>query len=124
MHWYCISEVAGIGVPGVPNHQGVVCVGIFLLQQSGSTMQAIACNIDHSTHTPVWTALLAISSEVLSPNMLALSGCGVFYPGVYVPEGPERDALTAALAKECYVPVYLDPKIVRIPPQPAFRKRA
>ena len=33
--------------------------------------------------------------------------------GVYVPEGPERDALTAALAKECYVPVYLDPKIVR-----------
>lgn len=37
--------------------------------------------------------------------------------GVYVPEGPERDALTAALAKECYVPVYLDPKIVRsLPP--------
>lgn len=33
--------------------------------------------------------------------------------GVYVPEGPERDALTAALAKECYVPVYLDPKMVR-----------
>ena len=29
-----------------------------------------------------------------------------------MPEGPERDALTAALAKECYVPVYLDPKIV------------
>ena len=28
-------------------------------------------------------------------------------------EGPERDALTAALAKECYVPVYLDPKTVR-----------
>ena len=27
-------------------------------------------------------------------------------------EGPERDALTAALAKECYVPVYLDPKTV------------
>ena len=36
--------------------------------------------------------------------------------GVYVPEGPERDALTAALAKECYVPVYLDPKIVRVSP--------
>lgn len=33
--------------------------------------------------------------------------------GVYVEEGPERDALTAALAKECYVPVYLDPKTVR-----------
>jgi hypothetical protein len=32
--------------------------------------------------------------------------------GVYVEEGPERDALTAALAKECYVPVFLDPKTV------------
>ena len=31
-------------------------------------------------------------------------------------EGPERDALTAALAKECYVPVYLDPKTVRTSP--------
>ncbi len=37
-----------------------------------------------------------------------------------MPEGPERDALTAALAKECYVPVYLDPKIVR----PAFHLHA
>ncbi len=31
--------------------------------------------------------------------------------GVYVDEGPDRDALTAALAKEYYVPVYLDPKV-------------
>ena len=31
--------------------------------------------------------------------------------GVYVEEGPDRDALTAALAKEYYVPVYLDPKV-------------
>ena len=37
--------------------------------------------------------------------------CGA-HAGVYVEEGPERDALTAALAKECYVPVFLDPKTV------------
>jgi hypothetical protein len=31
---------------------------------------------------------------------------------VYVEEGPDRNALTAALARECYIPIYLDPKIV------------
>ena len=75
-------------------------------------MQTIAYNIDHPTHAPYWTAHLATSSDAYAP-VAALSGCNVFCPGVYVPEGPERDALTAALAKECYVPVYLDPKIVR-----------
>ena len=43
--------------------------------------------------------------------MVMLLSC--IWAGVYVEEGPERDALTAALAKECYVPVYLDPKTVR-----------
>ena len=33
--------------------------------------------------------------------------------GVYVEEGPERDALTAALGQEGYIPVYLDEKLVR-----------
>ena len=33
-------------------------------------------------------------------------------PGVYVEEGPDRDALTLALAAESYIPVYLDPKTV------------
>jgi hypothetical protein len=32
--------------------------------------------------------------------------------GVYVEPGPDRDALTDALAKESYIPVYLDPKTV------------
>ena len=36
----------------------------------------------------------------------------IVWPGVYVEEGPDRDALTAALAKENYVPVYLDANIV------------
>ena len=73
MPWYCISETAGIGVLGVCNHQQVVCDGMFLLQQSSSAMQAIACKIYHSTHTPVWTAYLAISSHILCPSLLALS---------------------------------------------------
>lgn len=34
------------------------------------------------------------------------------WPGVYVEEGPDRDALTAALAVENYIPVYLDAKTV------------
>ncbi|KAK9830458.1 hypothetical protein WJX72_011880 [[Myrmecia] bisecta] len=34
------------------------------------------------------------------------------WPGVYVDPGPDRDALSAALAKEGYLPVYLDPKTV------------
>lgn len=37
--------------------------------------------------------------------------CSWHPAGVYVEEGPDRDALTAALAKEYYVPVYLDPKV-------------
>ncbi len=32
--------------------------------------------------------------------------------GVYVEEGPDRDALTEALARENYLPVYLDPRTV------------
>ncbi len=32
--------------------------------------------------------------------------------GVYVEEGSDRDALTAALSKEGYIPVYLDEKTV------------
>ena len=32
--------------------------------------------------------------------------------GVYVEEGPDRDALTVALARENYLPVYLDPRTV------------
>lgn len=36
------------------------------------------------------------------------------WPGVYVEEGPDRDALTAALAKEHYIPVYIDPKTVSL----------
>ncbi|KAL3135793.1 Trehalose-6-P synthase/phosphatase complex synthase subunit [Trebouxia sp. C0010 RCD-2024] len=36
----------------------------------------------------------------------------VGWPGVYVEEGPDRDALTAALARENYLPVYLDPRTV------------
>ena len=35
--------------------------------------------------------------------------------GVYVEEGPDRDALTEALARENYLPVYLDPRTVRPP---------
>lgn len=35
------------------------------------------------------------------------------WPGVAVEEGPDRDALTAALAKENYIPVYLDANTVR-----------
>ena len=38
--------------------------------------------------------------------------------GVYVEEGPDRDALTAALAKENYLPVYLDPRTVQHTPWP------
>lgn len=34
--------------------------------------------------------------------------------GVYVEEGPDRDALTAALARENYLPVYLDPRTVSL----------
>ena len=34
--------------------------------------------------------------------------------GVYVEEGPDRDALTEALARENYLPVYLDPRTVPI----------
>ena len=36
------------------------------------------------------------------------------HAGVYVEPGPDRDALTEALAKESYIPVYLDPKTVRV----------
>ncbi|KAL0043722.1 hypothetical protein WJX82_000124 [Trebouxia sp. C0006] len=36
----------------------------------------------------------------------------VGWPGVYVEEGPDRDALTEALARENYLPVYLDPRTV------------
>lgn len=32
--------------------------------------------------------------------------------GVYVEEGPDRDALTKALMRENYIPVYLDPRTV------------
>jgi len=32
--------------------------------------------------------------------------------GVYVEEGPDRDALTEALARQNYLPVYLDPRTV------------
>ena len=32
--------------------------------------------------------------------------------GVYVEEGPDRDALTEALMRENYIPVYLDPRTV------------
>lgn len=35
--------------------------------------------------------------------------------GVYVEEGPDRDALTEALARENYLPVYLDPRTVGNP---------
>lgn len=34
------------------------------------------------------------------------------WPGVYVEEGPDRDALTAALGREGYLPVYLEDNIV------------
>ena len=34
--------------------------------------------------------------------------------GVYVEEGSDRDALTEALARENYLPVYLDPRTVFI----------
>lgn len=34
--------------------------------------------------------------------------CVTVSAGVYVDEGPDRDKLTAALAKENYIPVYLD----------------
>ena len=37
------------------------------------------------------------------------------WPGVYVEEGPDRDALTAALSKENYIPVYLDANTVLLP---------
>ena len=43
----------------------------------------------------------------------AIQGFGAGGAGVYVDEGPDRDALTAALSREHYVPVYLDPKTVR-----------
>ncbi|CAK0785345.1 Trehalose-6-P synthase/phosphatase complex synthase subunit [Coccomyxa viridis] len=58
---------------------------------------------------------LQVSAGGLVSALMGVSNfktCWIGWPGVYVPEGPERDALTAALAKECYVPVYLDPKIV------------
>ena len=34
---------------------------------------------------------------------------------MYVEEGPDRDALTEALARENYLPVYLDPRTVHTP---------
>lgn len=40
------------------------------------------------------------------------------HAGVYVEPGPDRDALTEALAKESYIPVYLDPKTVRVSSYP------
>ena len=36
----------------------------------------------------------------------------VLVPGVYVDEGPDRDKLTAALARENYIPVYMDHRTV------------
>lgn len=35
-----------------------------------------------------------------------------WFAGVYVDEGPDRDKLTRALAKENYIPVYLDQRTV------------
>jgi len=43
--------------------------------------------------------------------------------GVYVDEGPDRDALTEALGREHYVPVYLDPKTARAAHPPPLRAR-
>ncbi|BDA46931.1 probable alpha,alpha-trehalose-phosphate synthase [UDP-for [Coccomyxa sp. Obi] len=57
---------------------------------------------------------LQVSAGGLVSALMGVSNfrtCWVGWPGVYVEEGPDRDALTAALAKEYYVPVYLDPKV-------------
>ena len=43
---------------------------------------------------------------------LQSSSTGCSSAGVYVEEGPDRDALTEALARENYLPVYLDPRTV------------
>ena len=49
-------------------------------------------------------------------SMLHLHGYSICHgvAGVYVEEGPDRDALTKALAQENYLPVYLDPRTVRM----------
>lgn len=36
----------------------------------------------------------------------------VGWPGVYVDPGPDRDSLTATLARDRYVPVFLDPRLL------------
>ena len=45
------------------------------------------------------------------------------WPGVYVEDGPDRTALTDALAAENYIPVYLDANIVRPGPRTRLRPR-
>ena len=45
-------------------------------------------------------------------SFLQLKTSPYFCAGVHVDEGPDRDKLTQALAKENYVPVYLDQRTV------------
>lgn len=52
-------------------------------------------------------------TQALDNLCQASQGLGAGDAGVYVDEGPDRDALTAALSREHYVPVYLDPKTAR-----------
>ncbi|KAK9822383.1 hypothetical protein WJX81_006174 [Elliptochloris bilobata] len=58
---------------------------------------------------------LQVSAGGLVSALMGVSNfktCWVGWPGVYVDEGPDRDALAEALGREHYVPVYLDPKTV------------
>lgn len=64
-------------------------------------------------HTSATYALVCERTSAVSKHTFDLVG-------VYVEEGPDRDALTAALARENYLPVYLDPRTVLkpLPPSP------
>lgn len=100
----------------------VLITSLQLLVQSSPEFAVAAAPVLYLTHQhhvmphtlPPPCCPSAIDSHLEVPGLQS-SSTGCSSAGVYVEEGPDRDALTEALARENYLPVYLDPRTVRNP---------
>ncbi len=90
---------------------------------SGTVGTGLACGIEVATPASCCASRPSVPSiwywQVSAGGLVsALMGVGNFqarwigWPGVYVEDGFDRDALTDALAAENYIPVYLDANTV------------